>query len=126
MKFGDKKLYLAKRIATETDDYGNEITYYDKIKRYYFNYMPTAGQVDYQIYGSLINNMYTSYLPVSYLGVIKSGDIAYLKDGETQNIDELVALDENDKYCQHANYRVRIVLPQNMRIKVIFEKIKKQ
>lgn len=126
MAFGDKKLYIAKKIGTQTNDYGNETAYFDKIKEYHFSYMPTSGQVDYQIYGALINNMYTSYLPLNYLGVIKSGDMAYLIDGETQNIDELVALDYNDIYCQNANYRVKIVLPQNLRVKVIFEKIKKQ
>ena len=88
--------------------------------------MPTSGQVDYQIYGTLINNMFTSYLPMSYLGQIRSGDVAYMIDGEIQNITELKELDEFNKdiYCTNANYRVRTVQPQNVRVKIIFEKIK--
>lgn len=124
MAFGDKELFIAKKQGVERDDYGNEIAYFDEPKLYRFSYMPTSGQVDYQIYGAQINNMFTSYLPMSYLGKIRSGDIAYLIDGENQNIEELVAKDKGNKYCQNANYRVKIVQPQNIRVKIIFEKIK--
>ena len=126
MAFGDKKLYIVKKLGVETDKHGNEIPFYDidKIKEYHFSYMPTSGQVDYQIYGALINNMYSSYLPMTFLGKINSGDIAYLIDGENQNIDELVRMDKGNKYCKNANYRVKLVQPQNMRLKVLFEKIK--
>ena len=126
MAFGDKKLYIAKKLNVEIDKHGNEIPYYDidKIKEYHFSYMPTSGQVDYQIYGALINNMFSSYLPMTFLGVINSGDIAYLIDGENQNIDDLVRMDKGNKYCKNDNYRVKLVQPQNMRLKVLFEKIK--
>ena len=125
MAFGDKKLYIVKKLGVETDKHGNEIPYYDidKIKEYHFSYMPVSGQVDYQIYGALINNMYSSYLPMAFLGKINSGDIAYLIDGEIQNIEELVRMDKSNKYCPNANYRVKLVQPQNIRLKVLFEKI---
>ena len=124
MAFGDKKLYIAKKIGVENDDYGNQLPYFDIPRVHCFSYMPTSGQVDYQIYGTLINNMFTAYLPMRYLGCINSGDVAYLIDGENQNIDELVDLDYKNKYCEHANYRVKLVQPQNVRVKIIFEKIK--
>lgn len=126
MAFGDKKLFIAKKIGIDYDEYGNENPYFESPKAYSFSYMPTSGQVDYQIYGALINNMFTSYLPMNYLGKIKSGDMAYLIDGEIQNIEELAEIDRYDKYCKNANYRVKIALPQNMRIKIIFEKIQRQ
>lgn len=126
MAFGDKKIYIAKKIGIEYDDYGNEIPYFESPKEYWFSYMPTSAQVDYQIYGALINNMFTSYLPMYYLGKIKSGDMAYLIDGEIQNIDELAEKDRYDIYCKNANYRVKISQPQNMRIKIIFEKIQRK
>lgn len=126
MSFGAKKLFIAKKIGIEYDEYGNEIPYFDKPVRYEFSYMPTSSQVDYQIYGALINNMFTSYLPMNYLGVINSGDMAYLIDGETQNIEELAEKDKDDMYCKNANYRVKIALPQNLRIKIIFEKIQRK
>lgn len=125
--FGNKLLYIAKKLGVEKDDYGNEIPYYElPIQEHCFSYMPTAGQVDYQIYGSQISNMFTSYLPMCYLGKINSGDVAYMIDGEIQNIRELKEQDEinNDIHCQNANYRVRTVQPQNVRVKIVFEKIK--
>ena len=125
MVFGNKKLYIAQKLGIETDDYGNQTPYFrTPIKEYQFSYMPTSGQVDYQIYGANINNMFTSYVPMCYLGQIRSGDVAYMIDGETQNIDELARIDKNDKYCKNANYRVKLVQPQNVRVKIIFEKIK--
>lgn len=127
MAFGDKLLFIASKIGTEKDDYGNEIPYFKlPIQQYNFSYMPTSGQIDYQIYGANITNMFTSYLPMSFLGKIKSGDVAYMIDGEIQNIIELKEQDEysNNQYCSNANYRVRTVQPQNARVKIVFEKIK--
>ena len=123
MAFGDKRLFIAKRIKVENDEYGNEVSYYEAPKEYRFSYMPTSGQVDYQIYGELISNMFTSILPMSFLGNIKTGDKAYLIDGEIQDIDNLVYNDLNNEFCTHANYIVKLVQPQNIRIKIIFEKI---
>ena len=123
MAFGDKRLFIAKRIKVENDEFGNEISYYETPKEYGFSYMPTSGQVDYQIYGELISNMFTSILPMSFLGKIKTGDKAYLIDGEIQDIDNLVYNDLNDEFCTHANYIVKLVQSQNIRIKIIFEKI---
>ena len=126
MAFGDFKLYIAKKIGVESDDYGNETPYFDieNVEQHYFSYMHVSGQIDYQIYGANIDNMYSSYLPISYLGKIRVGDVAYMIDGETQDIDELVEKDDNDKYCTNANYRVKLVQKQNVRVKILFEKIK--
>lgn len=125
MSFGSKKIYIASKEGVEYDDYGNENPYFSEIIPFNFSYMPSSSQVDYQIYGKEINNIYVSILPMNYLGKIKSGDAVYLIDGETQNIEELVYLDIDDKYCSHANYRVKDILPQNVRVKVIFEKTQK-
>ena len=115
---------MLKLFISITDDYGNEKSRFESPKYYEFSYMPTSGQVDYQIYGALIDNMFTSILPMSILGKIKSGDVAYLIDGEEQDIDNLTLKDTNNEYCPNANYRVKIVQPQNVKVKVIFEKIK--
>lgn len=127
--FGDKLLFIAKKIGVEKDDYGNENPYFKlPPEEYHFSYMPTASQVDYQIYGTQINNMFTSILPMSFLGKIRTGDVAYMIDGDIQNIEELVSIDKRnkDKYCTNANYRVKIAQPQNARMKIIFEKIKQE
>lgn len=127
MVFGNKLLFVASKIGVEKDDYGNEIPYFElPQKEYHFSYMPASGQLDYQLYGESIKNMFTSYLPMYYLGKIKSGDVAYMIDGETQNIRDLKEIDEysNDIYCSNANYKVKTAQPQNARVKIVFEKIK--
>lgn len=117
------ELYISKKLGVEEDEYGNEIPYFDKPKAYRFSYMPVSAQVDYQIYGALINQMYSSYLPLNMLGLFKSGDVAYMVNEEVQDVEELVLKDLDDKYCKNANYRVKIVQKQNFRIKVLFEQI---
>ena len=127
--FGDKLLFIASKIGVEKDDYGNENPYFKlPPEEYNFSYMQTSSQVDYQIYGTQINNMFTSILPMSFLGKIRTGDVAYMIDGDIQNIKELVSIDKRnkDKYCTNANYRVKIAQPQNARMKIIFEKIKQE
>lgn len=124
MAFGDKRLFIARQIRVEVDDYGMEKSIYQSPQEYRFSYMPISSQTDYQIYGTLINNMYASILPKAFLGKIKVGDKAYMVDGETQNIDELVAKDLNDNQRLSANYKVKVVQDQNVRVKIIFEKIK--
>lgn len=116
-------LYIAKKIGTEINEYGDEIPYFEEPKPFNFSYMPTSGQVDYQVYGALIDNMYTAIIDRSYLGLIHSQDVAYLIDENIQNVDELASLDINDKYCKHANYRVKLVHKQGFKLKVLFEKI---
>ena len=125
MAFGDKLLYIAKRIKINTNEYGIQISEYAEPIKYTFSYMPSSGQTDYQLYGEAIRDMFISYLPMCFLGKINVGDKAYLIDGETQNITELVKMDKLDLQRSNANYHIKVVQPQNMRLKVIFEREKK-
>lgn len=94
--------------------------------KYKFNYQPTSGNTDYLVYGTLINKMYTAFIDYKkYIGKIHEGDKAYLKDNDCLFPSELVELDLDDNTCKHANYRIKLVQPQNFKIKVIFEKITK-
>lgn len=119
----EKKLYIASRKSIEHTDYGNEIEKFDNPKEYWFNYQPVNGTLDYQQYGANIRNIYRAFIDMSYLGKIKVRDRAYLIDGEIQDIKDR-ALNDNE-YCEKANYRVIVVLPQNFKIRVDFEKIAK-
>lgn len=126
----EKKLYLVPYLGVERKSTrAVERPYYDidDIKEYYMNYQPASGQVDYQIYGTLISNYLVAYLETNrYLGKIKTNDVCYMIDGEIQDIDRRIEEDKNnnDKYCSNANYRVKTVQLQNFRIKVTFEKMK--
>ncbi len=126
MAFGDKLLFVCKRKGIEKDDFGNEIAYFDKAKEYRYSYMPASSQIDYQLYGTLVDVMFTMYVDyASMLGVIKVGDLAYLIDNDTQDIESLKNIDEDNIYKPNANYRVKTCQPQNQKIKILFEKINK-
>lgn len=126
-QFGQRKLYVASKTGVEiNEETGYEKSVHSEPKEFYFSYMPASAQIDYQIYGTIIENIYVAYIDRKvYEGVFKVGDKAYLTNGENteKDIDKNVLLDMQDKYCSNANYRIRSVLPQNMRIKLIFEKI---
>lgn len=115
--------YIAKRTAIYQDDYGNDIETFDTPKKYSrFLLMPTSARgVDYQIYGELVNTMFTLYIPFkAYKGQFHQGDRAYLVDEDLQDID--IAL-MDDEHCQNANYKIVACQPQNLVIKILFQKI---
>lgn len=116
-----KPLYIAKRLKTTLNDYGMEVQEFDKPKLYNFLYMPTSGMLDYQIYGEKISGMYTAYVDYdTYLGHFHEGDRAYLIDSDLQDL----SVAKTDKNCENANYVIKSVLLQNLKIKLTFEKIK--
>lgn len=122
MSFGKKHLYICKK-KIETNENGYEIPSYENPIEYYFNYMCISSQTDYQIYGTKCDSMLSMYIPYDMLGKIKVGDVAYMIDNETLNIDDLIIKDMGDKYKSNANYRVYKVLPQLKKIRILFEKI---
>lgn len=120
----EKKLYIATQNQIEENDYGYEIQTYNLPKEYRFNYQPSSGLTNYLQYGKDINKVYVAYINRSiYDGVFHEGDVAYLSDGKylESELDELV--ENEDKYCQKANYRITSVLPQNLRIRIDFTRI---
>lgn len=120
----EKRLFIAKRIRVEEDDYGNPISFFEKPKEYFFNYQPVDGDLSYQQYGDNISNIYRAFIPITYIGKIKTGDRAYLIDGDFKDIESL-ALNDNEN-CTMANYTIISALPQRLRIKIDFEKIAKK
>nr|DAR54946.1 MAG TPA: hypothetical protein [Caudoviricetes sp.] len=126
-KFGERDLFVASKIDSEIDERtGYERTIHSKPQHYAFSYMPASSQTDYQLYGTIGEDIYVSYVERKvYEGVFHIGDRAYLQNGERtlKQINSMVKTDNFDKYCTNANYRIKSVLPQNLRIKIIFEKI---
>lgn len=116
MKLGWKKqLYIATRISVETDDYGNDVCTYNKPESYMFNYQPANGQMEIELYGEKVTNMYKAVIPYSlYADKFKEGDVAYLL-GVTPTREH-----ENG---DNANYVIKGVMPQNKVIILYFEKI---
>ena len=116
-----KPLYIAKRLNVTMNDYGMEVEEFAKPKPYNFLYMPTSGMLDYQIYGEKISGMYTAYVDYDkYLGCFLEGDRAYMIDSDLQDL----RVAETDINCENANYVIKSVQLQNLKIKLTFEKIK--
>ena len=120
----EKKLYIATQNGVEENDYGYEIQTYNIPELYRFNYQPSSGLTSYLQYGKDVNKVYVAYISRSlYDGVFHEGDVAYLSDGKYLEceLDELV--ENENKYCEKANYRITSVLPQNLKIRIDFTKI---
>lgn len=122
----EKTLYIAKRNGKQTDDFGTEVPVYEEPIKYRFNYQPSTSNTDYLAYGTLFNTMFVTYVPSKYIGKLQAGDAVYLIDNQTPNqsaLEELLALDSGNDFCDHANYRIKTAVPQNMLLRITFEKV---
>lgn len=120
----EKKLYIATKKDVVENEYGYEVEIYNEPQEYAFNYQPSSGLTNYLLYGKDTNKVYVAYISRSlYDGVFHEGDVAYLSDGQylESELDELV--ENEDEYCNKANYRITSVLPQNLKIRVDFTRI---
>lgn len=109
-----KPIYIANKIKTDLDEFANEIIVYDKPKLYKFNVQPLSSDVDLKEFGEKANMIQKAVIPISYDGVFKENDVAYL-NGVTPNGE----LKNGDK----ANYKLYPPRPQNMVITIYFERL---
>lgn len=125
--FNSNKIYIASKIGIEKNEKtGTQKTIHSKPIEYRFSYMPASSQVDYRAYGDIVDSLYVSYLDrKTFEGKLKRLDKVYLIDGDytESDIEVMAREDMNNQYCPNANYRIKIVLPQARRIKIVFEKI---
>ena len=118
----EKELWIANRIGIDTDYNGNDISRYSKPQKFYFNYQPVSGRFSILEYGEKKDDIYKAFIDRSYQGKIHTGDVAYLSD-ENLSENELETIATNDsEICEKANYVVKSVLVQNLKIKVEFIK----
>ena len=119
----EKEIWIAKRVKVETNDYGVDIEYFEKPKKYRLNYQPISGTTAYQEYGEKTRNMYRTFVSRNlFQGVINIGDRVYLSDGTYAEKDLKELAESDDEYCNKANYYVISVLPQNFLTKIDFMK----
>ena len=118
-----KEIWIAKRTKVESGYYGVDIAEFEKPKKYYFNYQPVSSSTTFQKEGTDINADYQMFIDKNiYQGQFHVGDVAYLSDGETLE-SELKNMAENDNiYCENSNYIITRVDPQNIKIRISFER----
>lgn len=111
-----KDVYIASKIRIDLDEEGNEIIIYDKPneKPYKFNYQPVSTDAEIAEFGENAKIMKKAVIPISYQGMFKEFDVAYLDGttpvGEIQNGD-------------NANYRLLPPRDGNSVIIIYFEKL---
>jgi hypothetical protein len=114
--------YIANRKSITKDDYGHDIETFQTPEYFNFLLMPSGtNSVDAQRYGEQVDTMYTAYIPKSFIGKFHRGDRAYLIDEDLQDLS--IALQDNED-CENANYKLIACQPQNIVIKLLFQKIK--
>lgn len=110
-----QKVYIASKIESERDKYGNIIPKYSKPVPYLFNVMPLTESSDIQAFGESSNNMKITILDYKlYKNKFHDFDLCYL-DGYTP--------DNEEKHGQNANYYIYTVREQNSIIKLYFKKL---
>ena len=115
LKKWNKKIWIARKIGSQEDDYGNEIAVYDTPQMYMMNVQPISSQADIAEFGERAKQTQKAVIEFNkYYGKFKEFDVAYL-DGTTPN--------EEKVNGQNANYRLYPPRNQNKVIVIYFEKI---
>lgn len=119
----NKEIWIAKRKKIETNVYGVDIEYFEKPQKYFMNYQPASGYTSYLIYGDKITSVYRAYVDRRKECLFNIGDKVYLNDGTIKEC-QLKELAENDnEFCEKANYTISMILPQNFKMQIEFTKI---
>lgn len=109
-----KKIYIASKIGTEKDDFGNEIILYDEPKDYMFNVQPISAEVDLVEFGEKASMIQKAVIPIRFKDYFKENDLAYLDGNSPEN---------EEKHGTNANYRLYPPRNQNKAIIIYFERL---
>ena len=147
-KSWNKKIWIAKKIGTQENDYGTEIPIYDKPVEYMMNVQPLSSETDIAEFGENAKQVQRAVIEYKkYFGEFKEFDVAYL-DGVSPldnggefvvNVKDInaerVKIIDNLKVenlttgelkcytCENANYRLYPPRNQNKVILLYFERL---
>ena len=114
MRRWNKKIYIASKLNSKNDEYGNSIVEYGKPILYSFNVQPINSEVDLVEFGEKANMIQKAVIPIKYKNYFKENDLAYLDD---------VVPKENEENGENANYRLYPPRNQNKVIIIYFERL---
>jgi len=106
-----RKCWIAKKIGYDVE---NNINIYDKPVLYEFNIQPISTEADLVEFGERASSIMKAIIPISYEGVFKEFDVAYI--GNANPVEEKVN-------GAKANYVLKPPRNQNSVIQIYFEKI---
>ena len=111
----NKKIWIAKKIGTQENDYGTEIPIYDKPEEYMMNVQPLSSEADIAEFGENAKQVQRAVIELKkYLGKFKEFDVAYL-DSATPDGEEVNG--------ENANYRLYPPRNQNKVILLYFGRL---
>lgn len=110
----NKPLYIASLDRITTDDDDNETAIYNEPIKYEFNYQSVSSDAELTEFGVKASAMKKMVIPISYEGIFKEFDVAYL-DGATPK-NEIVN-------GANANYKLLPPRNGNSVIIIYFEKL---
>ena len=111
----NKKIWIAKKIGTQENDYGTEIPIYDKPQEYMMNVQPLSSEADIAEFGENAKQVQRAVIEYKkYFGKFKEFDVAYL-DGVTPDGEKVNG--------ENANYRLYPPRNQNKVILLYFERL---
>ena len=110
-----KKIWIARKISTEENDYGEEISIYAKPEQYMMNVQPISSYPDIQEFGEKAEQVQKTIIEYNkYFGKFKEFDLAYL-DGASPEGEEVNG--------ENANYRLYPPRNQNKAIQIYFQRL---
>lgn len=116
--------FIANKVDVEIKKNGKEIGLFSEPKKFMELYMPLSDEENLENYGEDVYRTLRMFVDKNkWYGKIKVGDRAYLIDDTTNETDLIRMVNETNKYCANANYRVTVCAIQNLKIKVEFLKI---
>ena len=110
-----KKIWIARKIGTEENDYGEEISIYAEPEVYMMNVQPISSYPDIQEFGEKAEQVQKAIIEYNkYFGKFKEFDLAYL-DGASPEGEEVNG--------ENANYRLYPPRNQNKAIQIYFQRL---
>ena len=144
----NKKIWIAKKIGTQENDYGTEIPIYDKPQEYMMNVQPLSSEADIAEFGENSKQVQRAVIKLKeYFDKFKEFDVAYLDgvsplDNGGEYVIDVSELDKANiklinqlkvknlatgklEYytCDNANYRLYPPRNQNKVILLYFERL---
>lgn len=109
-----KKIWIAPYIKTKKDLSGNKVDVFGEPFEIQTSINTLSGSTDMEMFGDRVKRMCKAMPNYNMIDKIHEKDVAYLfgatPEGEVVN-------------GENANYRVDSILPQNVKVKIYFEKM---
>lgn len=108
-------IYIRQYLGEKDDEHGNPYKSYGEIIHLIAILNSVSGNYNAMVYGERAKRMVQTFVEYEdYINVFNEGDLVYLY-GADFKVENYIGA--------NANYRIDSVLPQNMKIRIVMEKL---